>query len=46
MEILTVIVALAIAVIAFKFLMGLLRIGVLVAMVIVGAILATRGGFA
>jgi len=46
MEIITVIIALVIAVIAFKFLMGLLRIGVIIAIVVVAAILLTQGGFA
>jgi len=46
MEIITVIIALVIAFIAFKFLMGLLRVGVIVAILVVGAILFTQGGIA
>jgi len=46
MEIITIIIALAIAFIALKFLAGLLRMGAMIAVIVVAAILLTRGGFA
>ena len=45
MEIIAVIIALVIAFVAFKFLMGLLRIGVIIAILVVAVILFTQGGF-
>ncbi|MGB3807386.1 MAG: hypothetical protein WA936_09315 [Erythrobacter sp.] len=45
MELITIIIALVLAFIAFKFLMGLLRVGIVIAILVVGAIVLF-GGFA
>ncbi|MGB3710416.1 MAG: hypothetical protein WA985_01880 [Erythrobacter sp.] len=45
MELITIIIALVLAFIAFKFLMGLLRIGIVIAILVIGAIVLF-GGFA